>query len=121
LFPPNLFFFMAGSLSYVIYKNHQDRLRAIASSKPWIFVIFGLLALEYCRFPFTRQLYLVWMPLIFVMVPLLFAVTCRNRLDRLIGELSYPAISSTPMCSCSPFRFCRPPVFSGSSDRSASP
>jgi peptidoglycan/LPS O-acetylase OafA/YrhL len=90
LFPPNLFFFMAGSLSYVIYKNHQDRLRAIASSKPWIFVIFGLLALEYCRFPFTRQLYLVWMPLIFVMVPLLFAVTCRNRLDRLIGELSYP-------------------------------
>jgi len=90
LFPPNLFFFMAGSLGYVIYKNYQARLKAAAISKPWILVIFSLLALDYCRFPGTRQLYLIWMPLVFVMVPLLFAATCRNRLDRLIGELSYP-------------------------------
>jgi peptidoglycan/LPS O-acetylase OafA/YrhL len=90
LFPPNLFFFMAGSLGYVVYKNYQIQLKAIAVSKPWIFVIFAALALDYCRFPYTRQLYLIWMPLVFVMVPLLFAVTCRNRLDRLIGELSYP-------------------------------
>jgi peptidoglycan/LPS O-acetylase OafA/YrhL len=90
LFPPNLFFFMAGSLSYIIYKNHQARLKAIAVSKPWILVLFALLALDYCRFPHTRQLYLIWMPLVFVMVPLLFALTCRSHLDRLIGELSYP-------------------------------
>jgi peptidoglycan/LPS O-acetylase OafA/YrhL len=90
LFPPNLFFFMAGSLGYVLYKNYQAQLKAIAVSKPWIFVIFAAIALDYCRFPYTRQLYLIWMPLVFVMVPLLFAVTCRNRLDRLIGELSYP-------------------------------
>jgi peptidoglycan/LPS O-acetylase OafA/YrhL len=90
LFPPNLFFFMAGSLGYILYKNHQAQLKTIAASKPWIFVIFGLLAAEYCRFPYTRQIYLIWMPLVFVMVPTLFAVTCRNRLDRLIGELSFP-------------------------------
>ncbi len=89
LFPPNLFFFMAGSLSYIIYKNYQPQLRALAS-KRWIFLIFGVLALDYCRFPYTRQLYLIWMPLVFIMVPLLFTLTSRNRTDRLIGELSYP-------------------------------
>lgn len=90
LFPPNVFFFMAGSLSYVLYKHHQERLRQLAVSKPWIIVLFALLALDYCRFPYTRQLYLIWMPLVFIMVPLLFSLTCRNRIDRLIGELSYP-------------------------------
>ena len=94
LFPPNLFFFKAGSLGYIIYKNYQGRLRSIASSKPWIIVMivaaFAILALDYCRFPGTHQLYLVWMPLVFIMVPLLFTLTCRNRTDRVIGELSYP-------------------------------
>jgi peptidoglycan/LPS O-acetylase OafA/YrhL len=90
LFPPNLFFFMAGSLSYVVYKNYQATLRAIGASKPWIIGLFAIFALDYCRFPGWRNLYLIWMPLVFVMVPLLFAVTSRSRLDRLIGELSYP-------------------------------
>jgi peptidoglycan/LPS O-acetylase OafA/YrhL len=90
LFPPNLCFFMAGSLSYYVYKTYTPQLRAIATSKPWIFVIFAIFALDYCRFPGTRQLYLIWMPLVFIMVPLLFALTSRNRMDRLIGELSYP-------------------------------
>lgn len=90
LFPPNLFFFMAGSLSYAFYKNYEARLKAVVLSNRWIFVIFALLALDYCRLPHSRQLYLIWLPLVFIMVPLLFALTCRNRLDRLIGELSYP-------------------------------
>lgn len=89
-FPPNLFFFMAGSLSYVIYKNYHVQLKTIALSKPWIIGLFAILALDYCRFPQMRQLYLIWMPLVFIMVPLLFALTCKNRLDRYIGELSYP-------------------------------
>jgi peptidoglycan/LPS O-acetylase OafA/YrhL len=90
LFPPNLFFFMAGSLSYVVYKNYQATLRAIGASKPWIVGLFAIFALDYCRLPGSRNLYLLWMPLVFVMVPLLFAVTSRSRLDRLVGELSYP-------------------------------
>jgi peptidoglycan/LPS O-acetylase OafA/YrhL len=90
LFPPNLFFFMAGSLSYVLYRNYAVPLKKIAVSKPWLLVIFAFIALDYCRFPHMRQLYLLWMPLVFIMVPMLFALTCRNRLDRLIGELSYP-------------------------------
>jgi peptidoglycan/LPS O-acetylase OafA/YrhL len=90
LFPPNLFFFMAGSLSYWLYRNHAERLRTLARAQPWALVIFGLLALDYQRLPHTRQLYLLWLPLLFVAVPTLFALTCRSRLDRLIGELSYP-------------------------------
>jgi peptidoglycan/LPS O-acetylase OafA/YrhL len=90
LFLPNLYFFMAGSLSYVIYRNHAARLRQVATAKPWLFLIFVVLALDYCRFPYTRQLYLIWMPLVFIAVPTLFALTCRSKFDRLIGELSYP-------------------------------
>jgi len=90
LFPPNLFFFMAGSVSYILYKNYEPQLKNIAVGKPWIIVLFALIALDYCRFPYTRQLYLIWTPAVFFMVPLLFALTCRNRVDRLIGELSYP-------------------------------
>jgi peptidoglycan/LPS O-acetylase OafA/YrhL len=90
VFPANLFFFMAGSLGYVLYKNYQATLKAIGTSKPWIIVLFAIFALDYCRFPGWRNLYLLWMPLVFVMVPLLFAVTSRSRIDRLIGELSYP-------------------------------
>ena len=37
-----------------------------------------------------RQLYVLWLPLVFLMVPILFALTNRSRIDRLIGELSYP-------------------------------
>jgi len=90
LFLPNLYFFVAGSLSYVIYSQYGPHLRRMAKGRPWIFLIFGALALDYCRFPFTRQLYLIWLPLVFILVPTLFALTCRSRWDRLIGELSFP-------------------------------
>jgi peptidoglycan/LPS O-acetylase OafA/YrhL len=90
LFPPNLFFFMAGSVSYVLYRNYAVQLKKIAMSKPWILAIFAVIAVDYCRFPYMRELYLIWIPLVFIMVPMLFALTCRSRLDRLIGELSYP-------------------------------
>jgi peptidoglycan/LPS O-acetylase OafA/YrhL len=90
LFAPNLFFFVAGSLAYAFYKRYHAQLRAVIAPRPWVLIPFVVLALDYCRFPLTRQLYLVWMPLVFVMVPILFALTSRSRVDRLIGELSYP-------------------------------
>jgi peptidoglycan/LPS O-acetylase OafA/YrhL len=90
MFPPNLYFFMAGSLGYIIYKKYGVRLKAIGTSKPWILLPFIVLALDYCRFPHTKQLYLLWLPLVFIMLPTLFALTSRSRIDRFIGELSYP-------------------------------
>jgi peptidoglycan/LPS O-acetylase OafA/YrhL len=90
LFPPNLVFFLAGSLGYQLYRNFGPQLRAIGESKPWLLVLFGLFAIDYCRYPEARQLDVIWLPLLVVVVPMLFALTCRSRLDRLVGELSYP-------------------------------
>jgi peptidoglycan/LPS O-acetylase OafA/YrhL len=90
LFPPNLYFFIAGSLAYVVYKNYHTHLRTFVLAKPWILLPFIVLAADYCRFPGTSQLYLLWLPLVFIMVPVLFAISSKNRIDRLIGELSYP-------------------------------
>jgi peptidoglycan/LPS O-acetylase OafA/YrhL len=90
VFPANLFFFMAGSLGYVLYKNYHTQFRSFVSSKPWVLLPFIIFGLDYCRYPRTSDLYLLWMPLVFIMVPVLFAVTSRSRIDRLIGELSYP-------------------------------
>ncbi len=89
-FPPNLYFFMAGSLAYVLYKNYGEQLKKTAATHWWIFVIFVLFGLTYSRLPYAHQLYLVWLPLVFVAVPALFALTKKNHTDRLIGELSFP-------------------------------
>jgi peptidoglycan/LPS O-acetylase OafA/YrhL len=89
-FPPNLLFFMTGSLGYILYTNYGHRLRMVALSRKWLLAVFGLIGLTYSGLPFAHQLYLVWFPMVFVMVPLLFALTRQNRTDRFIGELSYP-------------------------------
>ncbi len=88
--PSNLYFFMAGSLGYLFYKKYRPRTEAFALNYPWIFWIFAAFLVTYTRLPFAHQLYLVFLPLVFLMVPLLFAATRTNRIDRLIGELSYP-------------------------------
>ncbi len=90
LFPANLLFFMAGSLGYIIYKTHADQLRRLGTKHWWLIVLFAIIGLDYNRYPLNDELFLLWIPLVFLMVPLLFTLTCRNRTDRLIGELSYP-------------------------------
>jgi peptidoglycan/LPS O-acetylase OafA/YrhL len=89
-FPSNLFFFMAGSLGYLFYKRNRSQIEVLASSHSWIFWVFGAIVVTYNRLPYAHQLYLVFLPFVFLMVPLLFAVTRNNRFDRLTGELSYP-------------------------------
>jgi peptidoglycan/LPS O-acetylase OafA/YrhL len=90
MFAPNLYFFMAGSIGYIIYKNYGATLKSVATSKPWLFLPFVVLGLDYGRFPDFRDLYLLWLPMLFLAVPTLFALFSRSRIDRLIGELSYP-------------------------------
>jgi peptidoglycan/LPS O-acetylase OafA/YrhL len=89
-FPPNLVFFVAGSIGYLIYKKYELPLGTLARTKPWILLPFIVLGLDYVRYPLNGQLYLLWFPLAFIVIPTLFALTKRNRWDRLIGELSYP-------------------------------
>jgi peptidoglycan/LPS O-acetylase OafA/YrhL len=90
LFPANLYLFMTGSLAYIIYKKFPAQLTSLGRNHWWLIVLFAVLGLDYCRYPDTRQLYLIWLPAVVFMVPLLFTLTCRSRVDRLIGELSYP-------------------------------
>ena len=89
-FPPNVAFFVAGSLGYLFYRKYRAQMEAALPSYKWIFFVFGAVVVTYNRLPFSHQLYLVLFPIVCVMVPLLFAVTRTNRVDRLIGELSYP-------------------------------
>jgi peptidoglycan/LPS O-acetylase OafA/YrhL len=81
---------MAGSLGYLTYKSYGDRLKAITVSNPWLFLPFVALALDYTRYPYSQLFFLLWFPMAFIMIPILFAHTNRSRTDRLIGELSYP-------------------------------
>jgi peptidoglycan/LPS O-acetylase OafA/YrhL len=89
-FPPNLCFFLAGSLGYVFYKHFRPRLEATLPSYRWTFYLFAAFFVTYNRLPKAHELYLVFIPLVCLMVPVLFCATRKNRVDRLIGELSFP-------------------------------
>jgi peptidoglycan/LPS O-acetylase OafA/YrhL len=89
-FPSNLCFFLAGSIGYLFYKRYRARIEAAIPSYQWTFFIFALFVVTYNRLPKAEQLYVIMIPLVCLMVPLLFAATRNNRVDRLIGELSYP-------------------------------
>jgi peptidoglycan/LPS O-acetylase OafA/YrhL len=88
--PSELFFFMAGSVGYHLYRNHRSSMENFAARYSCIFWIFLVFVLVYNRLPFSHQLSYAYIPLTIVMVPLLFAFTRNNKRDRLIGELSYP-------------------------------
>src|ERR1700677_4412634 len=84
-------FFMAGSIGYAMYRRHEEWLRAFGSSKPWIAWLLWLSLFTYGRIPGSHELrsYII-LPIVALLVPLLFAVYKNNRIDRAIGELSYP-------------------------------
>jgi peptidoglycan/LPS O-acetylase OafA/YrhL len=90
-FPYELAFFMAGSIGYQIYRHQKkllERLAGFTGIFRWIFLGGVLL---YSRLPgtsYTRET--IFVPLLFVMIPLLFYYTKNDKTDRLIGELSYP-------------------------------
>jgi peptidoglycan/LPS O-acetylase OafA/YrhL len=89
-FPPNLGFFLAGSLGYVFYRNFRPRLEEELPKYRWTFYLFAAFVATYNRLPFAHELGFVFIPLVALMVPVLFCAFRKNRVDRLIGELSYP-------------------------------
>ena len=88
--PSVLFFFMAGSLGYQVYKRHGAELAKFAATHTWIFWVFGAFMLVDSRLPDKDFYFYLFVPWAIAMVPLLFAHTRNNKRDRLIGELSYP-------------------------------
>jgi peptidoglycan/LPS O-acetylase OafA/YrhL len=89
-FPPNLGFFLAGSIGYVFYRTYKVQLAAKLPSYQWTFYPFAVFVATYSRLPASNYLFLALIPIVCVMVPVLFAATRNNLRDRLIGELSYP-------------------------------
>ena len=99
-FPSVLFFFLAGSIGYQVYRKHGEKLAAFARGYWWIFAILLLMMIDQMRLPDVRlgsvevsikeDFFWVYVPVAMLLVPVLFAWTHRNRVDRLIGELSYP-------------------------------
>ena len=89
-FPSNLCFFLAGSIGYQFYKRRRSWIEATVTSHKWIFLVFGVFVATYNRLPMSQYLYVILIPAVCVMVPMLFAATRNHHLDRLVGELSYP-------------------------------
>jgi peptidoglycan/LPS O-acetylase OafA/YrhL len=89
-FPLQFGFFLSGSLGYAIYKRHPAALKKLTASHSWIFWLFFTAVVLYSRLPLSHQIYLVFVPIVFLMIPLVFTATKNSRVDRLIGELSFP-------------------------------
>jgi peptidoglycan/LPS O-acetylase OafA/YrhL len=88
--PLQFAFFIAGSLGYIFYKKYKSKLILKAGAKPWIVWLFCGVVILYNRLPLAHHLYLFFIVLTAVMVPILFAATRNSSTDRMIGELSYP-------------------------------
>jgi len=90
-FPYELFFFMLGSVAYQIYRHQEPLLRSLKGFYSWFHWVFFIAILYYSRLPGTSDMrFYLFLPVLFLMLPLLFYYTKDNATDRLIGELSYP-------------------------------
>lgn len=83
-------FFMTGSLCYQFYVRYRTQIETWGKSWRHGLWVLGFLLLFYRRLPWAHQLYVVAVPIMVVLIPLLFALTRHNSVDRLFGELSYP-------------------------------
>ncbi len=102
---PNMFYFMLGSLSYYLFKG--EAFQALIRYSPLVAACMLLLlvgmASVYSLVPDQFPLLVVdgWTSrravavlLVFLFMPYIFALTQRSRLDRYLGELSYPVYVS---------------------------
>ena len=87
-FPIELTFFLLGILSYKLYKSKQ--LQSI-NNQVNIMVFVGLLLLVLCydKIHLANKNELFFL-LFFIAIPFIFNLTKKSKLDRYIGELSYP-------------------------------
>lgn len=95
-FPNELVFFLLGTLCYKLYKSSW--LIKITSTQTYL-GSFILIIITIVYNPFNRVLinlgmpyilYITYIALIFLLISLLFKLTKNWKLDRMIGELSYP-------------------------------
>ena len=91
-FPTELIFFLAGNLSYYIFK----KIRNINIPDNFIWVIGIILVYFIFKFESFSYLYkdLIFLILACISIPFLFYYTKQNKIDTKIGDLSYPVYIS---------------------------
>ncbi len=95
-FPTELMFFLLGYLSYQLYKKIRNR--PIKASIGYI-VLLGciLLTLGYYKIPYFKLSFLpfsfqelLYFCVLFIAIPFIFNLTKKNKIDRILGDLSFP-------------------------------
>lgn len=94
-FPTELTFFILGILAYRLYKRIENgHLRRVICSKVVLWTIYSLAILFISFYPFlpgTEDLkFFVFIGYLFVSIPCIFILSKFWKLDRYIGEFSYP-------------------------------
>ncbi|MFA5750428.1 MAG: acyltransferase [Candidatus Shapirobacteria bacterium] len=87
-FPTELIFFLSGILMYRIYKYIQLKPFKKLSIYSFLFYISFLIYYQYLPHERTKQLILFLFSFIFI--PFIFNLFKTNKIDRFIGELSFP-------------------------------
>jgi peptidoglycan/LPS O-acetylase OafA/YrhL len=89
-FPFEIGFFIAGILAYRIYVQYKSNYSNLSKNKIVYLTLLALLLTSgLWPGPYMVKCYLTYI-LIFIALPFIFSLTKNNKLDRSIGELSYP-------------------------------
>lgn len=87
-FPTELLFFLLGTISYKIYKKlHCLGIKARYLTLIWTCLLFFTFVYDHISIPNKYEVYLITF---FICLPFVFLLTRSWRVDRYIGELSYP-------------------------------
>jgi peptidoglycan/LPS O-acetylase OafA/YrhL len=87
--PNELLFFMMGAISYRLYVHSKSWLIPVFVSRLVLSIVL-LMSVFYEFLPgFNLKLY-VYLVLLMLAVPIIFKFSKENKIDRYIGELSYP-------------------------------
>jgi len=87
-FPNEIIFFLAGILMYRIYKSIKNKTSNLFSYYCFFFYLSYLICYQFIPHERTKQLILFLFSFIFI--PFIFNLFKNNKIDRFIGELSFP-------------------------------
>jgi len=110
-FPFEIAFFLLGVFSYRFYARYFSDFSMLLSR--WVFFLLLLLTLSFQFFPFNDSYLLHYSYLIIVAasLPMLFFLTKNSKLDKLIGDLSYPVYISHTLIMLLFIKFITPELF----------
>ncbi|MBP93032.1 MAG: hypothetical protein CMC55_02810 [Flavobacteriaceae bacterium] len=87
-FPTELPLFLLGVFAYKIYKSNKINFKNVKINRLVIFVLLVVMVLyDKITFDYKNQIFFV---LFFASIPFIFELTKNSKVDRYIGELSYP-------------------------------